>query len=222
MNCRLGSITSVPEELMEQVMLEAISQAHKEQEDNWEWHKRSRTSDSWPIHYLLELNDFSVDEEIAVGVVYGDKASDMVSNALCPKLTWGDVYGIVDRKLDCRLKEWWWMVWWMVWSKAGRQLQSISTGADSVEHHQDEGAPCPLSKFMDETELWGGEQLLLRLEQSFPSEEPQRVEGVGWWRPHDIHKANALFCQLELVQAGGQLARKHKQKLRAPCLFTLD
>lgn len=34
MNCRLGGITSVAEELMEQVMLEATSQASKEQEDN--------------------------------------------------------------------------------------------------------------------------------------------------------------------------------------------
>lgn len=82
MNCRLGSITSVPEELMEHVMLETTSQASKEQEDNWERHKLSRTSDSWPIHYLLELSDISVDEAIAVGVVYGDKASDMISKAI--------------------------------------------------------------------------------------------------------------------------------------------
>lgn len=82
MNCRLGGITSVAEELMEQVMLEATSQASKEQEDNWERHKLSKTSDSWPIHYLLELSDISVDEAIAVGVVYSDKASDMISKAI--------------------------------------------------------------------------------------------------------------------------------------------
>lgn len=69
----------------------------------------------------------------------------------------------------------------MVWSQTGRQLQSISTGADSDEHlHQDEGATHPLSKFVDETKLWGGEQLLLGLEQSFTSEEHQRgSQGKG-------------------------------------------
>lgn len=39
---------------------------------------------------------------------------------------------------------------------------------------------------------------------------------------NEVHKAKALFCQHELVQAGGQLARKHKEKLREPCLFTQD
>jgi len=34
MNCRLGSITSVLEEIMEKIMLEATSQTRGKQEDN--------------------------------------------------------------------------------------------------------------------------------------------------------------------------------------------
>lgn len=81
-NCRLGSITSVPEEIMEQVILEAASQTFEEWEDNWEQHRFTGTNDAWPIHYVLEWNECSVVEGIAVDVVYLDKASDVVSHTI--------------------------------------------------------------------------------------------------------------------------------------------
>lgn len=76
---RLDSVTSVPERVMEQVMLEATSQLFEEWENDWEQHRFTGTYYTWKIHYLLEWNECSVVEGIAVNVVYLDKASRMVS-----------------------------------------------------------------------------------------------------------------------------------------------